>query len=72
MLKYEEEKEVIKSTSTDNSVEKGKILSLEVQINALKEENRKLIERVDSMEKNIFRQVETYNQHIANLHVRMI
>jgi len=45
---------------------------LQAEVIKLKAENSNLVKTVANIEKNLIKQIEMYNQHIANLHVRPI
>lgn len=58
--------------STDETVTDPKIVVLEQKMAALEAENKRLNNIITAIETNIIRQIEMYNQHIANLHVKIM
>ena len=58
--------------STEETVTDPKIVVLEQKMAALEAENKRLSGIITAIETNIVRQIEMYNQHIANLHVKIM
>jgi hypothetical protein len=54
-----------------NNIEKD-VEMLEAEVVKLRTMNKELLEKCLNIEKNLMRQIETYNQHIAGLHVHPI